>query len=347
MMGFRIRAALPRDLQKIYDMAKLTGGGFTNLPPDRKALGARLDRAAAAFGNPAPGTGRDLPDELFVVVLEDAATGEVRGTAQIFSCVGQETPFYSYRIATLTQHSRELGRTFRAELLNLVTDLEGSSEVGGLFLHPGTRAGGLGLLLARSRYLFIAMHRARFADRILAELRGIIDERGGSPFWDGVAGRFFGMSFQEADYFNAINGHQFIADLMPKHPVYVAMLPDSARQVIGLPHPSGRAAMRMLEDEGFAAEGYVDIFDGGPTMTARTDRVRAIADARVAVVTNVRAPECDGAHRRALVATGRLADFRCAYGEIAPDGDAGVVLDPVAAQVLEVGVGDTVWHVAR
>ena len=73
------------------------------------------------------------------------------------------------------------------------------------------------------------MHRARFADRILAELRGVIDERGGSPFWDGVAGRFFGMSFQEADYFNAINGNQFIADLMPKHPVYIAMLTDDAR----------------------------------------------------------------------------------------------------------------------
>jgi arginine N-succinyltransferase len=84
----------------------------------------------------------------------------VRGTAQIFTCVGQRWPFYSYRIATLTQHSKELDRTFRAELLNLVTDLEGSSEVGGLFLHPGERAGGLGLLLARSRYLFIAMHRA-------------------------------------------------------------------------------------------------------------------------------------------------------------------------------------------
>jgi len=84
------------------------------------------------------------------------------------------------------------------------------------------------MLLARSRYLFIAMHRKRFADRILAELRGVIDERGGSPFWDGVAGRFFGMNFQEADYFNAINGNQFIADLMPKHPVYVAMLPETA-----------------------------------------------------------------------------------------------------------------------
>ena len=80
------------------------------------------------------------------------------------------------------------------------------------------------MLLARSRYLFIAQHRARFADRILAELRGVIDEAGGSPFWDGVAGRFFGMNFQEADEFNAVHGNQFIADLMPKHPIYTAML---------------------------------------------------------------------------------------------------------------------------
>ena len=97
----------------------------------------------------------------------------------------------------------------------------------------------------------------------------MIDEGGGSPFWDAIAGRFFGMSFPEADEFNAVNGTQFIADLMPRTPIYVAMLTESARAVIGLPHPSGRAAMRMLEQEGFAFERYVDIFDGGPTMTAR------------------------------------------------------------------------------
>src|SRR3546814_20211330 len=78
----------------------------------------------------------------------------------MFTRVGQIWPFYSYRIGTLTQHSAELGRTFRADMLSLSTALEGASEVGGLFLHPGERAGGLGMLLARSRYLFIEMHRA-------------------------------------------------------------------------------------------------------------------------------------------------------------------------------------------
>lgn len=337
-MSYRLRAATPDDLEPIYEMAKLTGGGFTNLPPDRKALAAKLERTQAAWANEA----ETLSDEQFVLVLERPETGEVRGTCQMMTQVGQQWPFYSYRLTTLTQHSEALQRTVRAEMLSLVTDLEGSSEVGGLFLHPSERAGGLGMLLARSRYLFIAMHRARFADRVLAELRGVQDERGGSPFWDGVAGRFFGMSFQEADYFNAINGNQFIADLMPKHPVYVAMLSDSARTAIGVPHPSGRAAMRMLEDEGYAYEGYIDIFDGGPTMTAPIDRVKSVAAAQPAVVTGIDCPK----GQKVILASGRLAGFHACYGACEPV-DGGISLDSQAADLLGVNVGDTVWSVPR
>jgi len=339
MSSFCIRPAVDSDLRHLYEMAKLTGGGFTNLPPDRRALTAKLARSHEAFAGDGDGK---VKDELFVLMLEDRATGEVRGTCQIFTHVGQKHPFYSYRIGTLTQHSRELERTFRAEMLSLTTDLEGASEVGGLFLHPGERAGGLGLLLARSRYLFMRANRARFADRVLAELRGVIDEAGGSPFWDGLAGRFFGMNFQEADQFNAIHGHQFIADLMPKHPIYTAMLTDTARAAIGLPHPSGRAAMRMLENEGFAFEHYIDIFDGGPTMTARTDQVRTIRDARESRVVAI------DAHpgREALVAAGRLTDFRCALAEVR-DGDGGIILSEQAANTLDLTVGDTVLHIDR
>ncbi|HVF93100.1 MAG TPA: arginine N-succinyltransferase [Sphingomonas sp.] len=337
-MTFLIRAAAESDLQHLYEMAKLTGGGFTNLPPDRRALATKVERSATAFARDED----SITDELFVLVLENLETGEVRGTCQLFTQVGQRHPFYSYRLGTLTQHSEHLKRTFRAEMLALTTDLEGACEVGGLFLHPGERAGGLGLLLARSRYLFIRAHRARFADRILAELRGVIDEAGGSPFWDGLAGRFFGMNFQDADQFNAINGHQFIADLMPKHPIYTAMLSETARAAIGLPHPSGRAAMRMLENEGFQYENYVDIFDGGPTMTTRTDRVRSIADSREARIVAI---DNDGG-TEALVATGRLADFRCAYGKVRPVGD-GIVLSADCAGALGVGEDDVVLHVAR
>jgi arginine N-succinyltransferase len=342
-MTFIIRPAKIDDLQPIYEMAKRTGGGFTNLPPDRKALTAKLERSVAGFDR----IGDDVADDLYVFVLQNTATGEVRGTCQIFGNVGQKWPFYSYRIGALTQHSEELGRTFRADILNLSTDLEGTTEVGGLFLHPGERAGGLGLLIARSRYLFIRNHRERFADRTIAELRGVIDEAGGSPFWDGVAGRFFGMSFQEADEFNAKFGNQFIADLMPKHPVYIAMLPDSAKSVIGVPHPSGRAAMRMLENEGFAWENYVDIFDGGPTMTARTDQIRSIREAQDVPVVEISANlgEILGGDKM-LVTTGRLHGFKAAYGWTLKR-DGGVALDEVSAATLGLSVGDQITYVAR
>ena len=351
-----IRAARADDLDALYEMAKLTGGGFTNLPPERTALRAKLDRSVAACDREE----ESQADELFVTVLEDMSTGHVRGTAQLFTTVGQSWPFYSYRLSTLTQSSRELGRTFTAEMLSLVTDLEGASEVGGLFLHPASRAGGLGMLLARSRYLFIAEHRARFGDRLFAELRGVIDEAGGSPFWDGLAGRFFGMSFQEADYFNALHGNQFIADLMPKHPIYTAMLTDSARSVIGVPHPSGRAAMRMLEAENFSYDGYVDIFDAGPTMVARTDRVSSVRGSVEGRIVTVDGEGDEGAKSdkgdtvTTIAATGKLKDFRATYAKTRFVGDTGtegekpgVAIDAGAAARLGVGVGDRVRTVPR
>lgn len=336
--GVRIRASRPEDLESLYEMAKLTGGGFTNLPPDRDALGAKLARSASAFAEAEETTG----DDVYLLMLEKVETGQVIGTGQIFSTIGNRWPFYSYRIGTLSQSSQELGRTFRAEMLSLTTDYEGATEVGGLFLHPRERAGGLGMLLARSRYLFIRQHRQRFASRTIAELRGVIDEGGGSPFWDGLAGKFFGMSFQEADQFNAVHGNQFIADLMPKHPIYTAMLPESGRMVMGLPHPTGRAAMRMLEAEGFAHEGYIDIFDGGPTMAAATDSIRAVRDARTATLVAIDAT----AGQRGLVASGRLTGFACVHGVIDQRED-GVAVDADTARLLDVEPGAEMLYVAR
>ncbi|WP_165363593.1 arginine N-succinyltransferase [Sphingobium cupriresistens] len=338
-MSFIMRIARADDLQTLYEMAKLTGGGFTNLPPDRTALSAKLERTEKALARQGDG----IEDELIVMVLENVETGQVRGTCQIFSTVGQSWPFYSYRLGVLTQHSRELGRTFRAQMLSLTTDLEGSVEVGGLFLHPRERAEGLGLLLARSRYLYIRSHRARFGDRVIAELRGVIDEAGGSPFWDGLAGRFFGMNFQEADEFNAVNGNQFIADLMPKTPIYTAMLTDSARAVIGLPHPNGRAAMRMLETEGFDNAGYVDIFDGGPTMVGQIDQLKTIAAARDVILSATHEKGGD----KMLIATGKLADYRCTWGFVQEGANGAVSLDAASAARLGLETGGSFTMAGR
>ncbi len=325
-----VRMAREDDVAALLHLASQTGGGFTNLPQDAWALAARVERSRASLGADAP------PDGLYMLVLVHRSTGRVGGTAAIFGAVGTSWPFYSYKITTIALHSRELGRTFRTRVLHLVNDFDGASEVGGLFLAPDLRTGGLGRLLARARYLFIARHRARFAGRCLAELRGVIHPDGSSPFWDGLAGRFFGMDFAAADRFNSVHGNQFIADLMPKYPVYEALLPDAATAVIGVEHPEGRGARRMLEAEGFRYNAYVDIFDGGPTLDVETDRIRTVAEARTCLVAAAASPADAPC---ALVGTGRLAGFRVMAVPAAIDGDR--VRLPAEAGV---GAGEEVIH---
>jgi arginine N-succinyltransferase len=338
-MSYRVRPAHGEDFKSIYQMAKLTGGGFTNLPADRTTLVNKLARSEKSFG-------RDKDEQagdLYMFVLEDVRSGAIRGTCQVFGQVGVVQPFYSYHLSTLTQTSPELGKTFRNQTLTLTTDLEGSSEVGGLFLHPEVRAGGWGSLLARSRYLFIRKHRGRFGEKVLAELRGVMDQAGNAPFWDALAGRFFDMTFPEADEFNAVNGTKFIADLMPKTPIYVSLLAETGRAVMGQPHPSGRAALRMLEEEGFRYERYVDIFDGGPTVTAPTDQIRTIRESTIERVVAIGA---DGTTKM-LVAAGRLKQFRACCASVARVGVDGLQIDADAAKMLEVQVGDEIVAVAR
>ena len=338
-MSYRVRPARPGDFAAIYEMSKLTGGGFTNLPPDRGTLVKKLSRSEGSFER----EGDEQAADLYMFVLEDPKTGKVRGTCQIFGQVGVVQPFYSYHLTTLTQSSPELGKTFRNQMLSLTTDLEGSSEVGGLFLHPQARAGGWGALLARSRYMFIKLHRERFGDRTLAELRGVMDEAGNAPFWDGLAGRFFGMSFPEADQFNAIHGTRFIADLMPKTPIYVALLADSAQAVIGQPHPSGRAALKMLNEEGFTYDRYLDIFDGGPTVTAPTDQIRTV---REAVQCTIQEIGESGKHKM-LLAKGRLQDFVACCASVKTVDRNGISIDEETAELLGAKVGDEVLTVRR
>lgn len=341
-MTHLIRAATTDDLTALYDLSKLTGGGFTNLPADKGTLERKLAKSAEGFAR----EGQNQGDDLYVFVLEDTRTGAIRGTCQVFGEVGADRPFYSYRLSTLTQKSEELGRIFRNQTLSLCTDLEGSSEVGGLFLHPHERAGGLGMLLARSRYLFIKQHRPRFGNRVLAELRGVMDQAGHSPFWDALAGRFFGMTFPEADEFNAVHGTQFIADLMPNAPVYVNMLPESARAVIGQPHPTGRAALKMLENEGFVWDCYIDIFDGGPTVTAATDQIKTIRTADWLRVAGPIEGNPEKAETR-MLATGMLDNFLCCYGRVMMTGGGELLIDQEAFDRLKLESGDRVLSVPR
>ena len=160
-MSFRIRAARPGDdFARFYDMAKLTGGGFTNLPADRGDAGGKLDRSRAGFER----DGETPGDDLYVFVLENAKTEQIRGTCQVFGAGRRRPPFYSYPSQHADPEERGAGHDLPqpdAEPDHRPRRLERSRRP----VPPSRRARRrLGMLLARSRYLFIKLHRARFGD---------------------------------------------------------------------------------------------------------------------------------------------------------------------------------------
>ena len=59
-------------------------------------------------------------------------------------------------------------------------------------------------------------------------------------------------------------------------PIYVNLLSNEARAVIGKTHEKTRPALKMLQDEGFVNRGYVDIFDAGPTVECEVKNIRSV-----------------------------------------------------------------------
>ena len=121
------------------------------------------------------------------------------------------------------------------------------------------------------------------------------------------------------------------------------MLPESARAVIGQPHPTGRAALKMLETEGFIWDSYVDVFDGGPTVTANTDNIRTIRECSQATL----AEEPSEYGKTMMIATGELSGFVACYGRVADCGGGKVAIDDEARAMLGAEPGATLWLADR
>jgi len=326
-----MRTACLDDLEAIHRLALAGGTGLTNLPPDRAALRRKLIASEAALIDPAA----RLAGAGILLVAEAEGTAIV-GTSCIFPRIGAEWPFYSYRLTRQARSSRAADRRAVQMLLVLANDFDGEAEVGGLFIDPSARQHAIGKLAARSRYMFIAQHRDWFGKRVIAELRGWQDRTGRSPVWEAIGRHFYEMTLAEADRFGALHGNQFIADLGPRHPLYTSLLPPDAQAALGKPHDHGRAAYEMLLREGFRDEGYVDIFDGGPTPIADIDDLAAIRSGCIATFEPRDAePNVD-----ALVAVGMGVQFRAARLRLAVDGDL-VSAVPADARALQLEPGET------
>jgi arginine N-succinyltransferase len=334
---FVIRAAGRADLAGFLTLRELAGPGFTSFTVSDAVLEERLAKSAKSFAAAISRPG----DERYMLALEHLESGEVAGSAGVKATVGASPPFFNFRVLRVAQASAAAQRRFDLDVLILVNEFTGCTEVGSLFVRPEHRASGIGRMLAQSRYMLMAAAPQRFNERVVSELRGVVSADGRSPFWDHLGRHFFKMTFEEADRMSAATDNQFILDLMPKYPIYVDLLPDEARAVIGECHPDGRGARRLLEWEGFRSDNVVDIFDGGPLLTVARDAIRTVRETRrLALV----ARETLATPRRALVATTEVAGFRCAPC-LAETGDGGVHAHPEVIEAIGLRDGDEalVW----
>lgn len=266
-----VRPARPGDLDQLEAMIARVDPGMLTMPASREAMAERIERSMAAF---ARGSLPPHNESYFLVMEED---GVLLGTASIFTNLGLERPFYSYRISRDARLSPELGLSVELDLLFLVNDYHGDCELGTLFLERRARGGGRGRLLSFARLMLIASDPVRFGPKAMAEIRGFTHADGRSPFWDAVGAKFFRMDYRRADALSA-RDHRFIADLMPRYPVYVSLLPDEARSVIARPHPDAEPALAMLQAQGFRYNQVVDIFDAGPTVEAFIDHIDTVRE---------------------------------------------------------------------
>jgi arginine N-succinyltransferase len=339
MAAYVMRPSRLDELDALMDLAELSGAGFTSLPPDERILTERLEKSDKAFREDI-----DAPQSSkFLLFMEEVATGEVVGCSAVKAGTGVDHPFFNYRIITLAHASMQADRRFDMDALVLTNEFVGYTEVGTLFLKPGHRGGGNGRLAAQSRYLLMAAAPESVSDLVLAELRGVVDDDGNSPFWEHLTAKFFRMSFQEADILSAVSDNQFILDLMPKYPIYVDLLMPEAREVIGRCHAQGVGAMKLLEWEGFRFNRVVDIFDGGPMVETHRELIRTIKESR-----RVRLEEgqVEGDLPFTLVSSDRLPGFRTisTRGELATDGDR-FTLAPEDFEALQLKPGDSarIW----
>jgi arginine N-succinyltransferase len=329
-----VRPVRMEDLDRVFELATAANYGLTSLPRDREMLQRRVGESLHAFQKQAERPG----GELYLFIMEDLETEAVIGTSCLVSKVGGFQPFWAYRVETCVHKCDALGIRKEISTLHLVKEHSGPSEIGGLFLGREYRKHGNGRLLSLFRFLFVAEFPERFEPTMIAEMRGVVESDGTSPFWEAIGRHFFDIDYPSADLLSVMD-KRFIADLMLTCPVYIPLLPQSAQEVIGKVHQRTAPALKMLLDEGFDYTGMVDIFEGGPVISCPMAEIRIVRESRSAEVEAI----ASGAVETLPCIIARFGgDFRACAGDVALGEESGVIISPEVAAALGIRQRDRV-----
>jgi len=326
-----VRPVQVTDLPALLALVR-QAGRLTSLPTSEERLNHRLRWAQRTFAEQV-----ERADADYLFVLEDDDR-QVLGVSALTGAVGLREPWYNYRVGLTVSSSADLGIERHIPTLFLNNEMTGQSELRSLFLRPDKRQGSHGRLLSLGRLLFVAEFAHLFGDKLIAELPGRTDEQGCSAFWDSVGRHFFKMDFNHANHLSGLGNKSFIAELMPRQPLYACLLTEQAQAVIGKPHPKAKQALKILSAEGFAHKGYIDIFDAGPVIEAPVSSIRIVRDSQLLELAI--APPDDQAPVW-LIHNRRLENCRITATAARQVGDR-LIVDRFTAKRLQLQPGDLV-----
>ena len=93
------RRAQAQDLDAIHTLAMHSGIGMTTLTKSMDLLRQRLTWSNDSFGKSV----NTPSNEYYLFVLEDTTSNKVVGTSAIEASIGDDVPFYSYKLSKRTK----------------------------------------------------------------------------------------------------------------------------------------------------------------------------------------------------------------------------------------------------
>ncbi|HTP28193.1 MAG TPA: arginine N-succinyltransferase [Anaeromyxobacteraceae bacterium] len=327
------------DLRALKGLA--TELNSVNLPDDERALSEIVDASSRSFA----GKVRAPLERSYVFVLEEPRTGRVLGTSMIVAQHGtKESPCTFFDVSEREHYSSTLDRHFRHKVLSIGYHFDGPTEVGGLVVGSQDRGSTEkpGKQLAYVRFLFLAMHRERFRDKVLAELMPPLLPDGRSPFWESCGKRFTGLDYQEADKKSRAN-KEFIQQLFPPGDLYATLFPPRVQKLLGTVGPQTQGIRHLLERIGFRYVDRIDPFDGGPHYEAKVEDITLVrAYRRLRVSERDLDPAADQPTMLlGLEKSEAKPRFRAVRSKVRADGDD-AFLPREAKEILQVAAGERV-----
>jgi arginine N-succinyltransferase len=329
-----VRPVTNNDADAFNAFAAAAGVGQTNLPNNSAQLAQKINHSELSFAAHVDHAG----EESYTFVMQDTLKQSLVGTCTVDATIGASEPYHSYRLDQVTHCWADLDINNRIPALHMNHDYTGASRLSSFYIEPDYRCDFYDQLLSKSRLLFMACFPERFSSTTIAEIKGVINDDGVSPFWEAVGRHFFTMDFATADLLTTTSSKHFIAALMPRYPLYVPLLNHHAQKVIGQHHDDAEDIVNILEHEGLHFEGHVDIFDAGPILEVSTRHIRAIrhAEQTQAVIGD------EVLHgSRVLVCNNSCLDFRCI---VARKKSSILVLSAAQLEGLQVVSGNTLTY---